>query len=103
MSEQGYTTGKLLDGTECQILLDTGASKSFMSKSHYLCSKLLHLLPKFALKTQRIQVVNGQYVRVLFVIPIIIDIHGHRFEIYTLVSKIHKNVDIVLGIKMCLN
>ena len=39
MSEQGYTTGKLLDGTECQILLDTGASKSFMSKSHYLHCK----------------------------------------------------------------
>ena len=36
---------------------------------------------------------------VIFVIPIIIDIHSHRFEIYTLVSKIHKNVDIVLGIK----
>ena len=32
MSEQGYTTGKLLDGTECQILLDTRASKSFISK-----------------------------------------------------------------------
>ena len=28
--------GKLLNGTVCQILLDTGASKSFMSKSHYL-------------------------------------------------------------------
>ena len=27
ISEQGYTLGKLLDGTECQILLDTGASK----------------------------------------------------------------------------
>ena len=36
---------------------------------------------------------------VLFVIPIIIDIHGHIFEIYTLVSEIHENVDIVLGIK----
>ena len=36
MSEQGYTTSKLLDGTECQILLDTRASKSFMSKSHFL-------------------------------------------------------------------
>ena len=35
-SEKGYTIGKLLDGTECQILLDTGGSKSFMSKSHYL-------------------------------------------------------------------
>ena len=42
MSEQGYTTGKLLDGTECQTLLDTGASKSFMSKSYYLCCKSLH-------------------------------------------------------------
>ena len=36
---------------------------------------------------------------VLFIIPIIIDIYGHRFEIYTLVSEIHENIDIVLGIK----
>ena len=36
ISKQGYTMGKLLDGTECQILLDTGASKSFMSKSYYM-------------------------------------------------------------------
>ena len=79
MSEQEYTTGKLLDGTECQILLDTRASKSVMSKSHYLHCKSLHSLPKLALKTQRIQVGNGQYVSILFVIPIIIDIHGHRF------------------------
>ena len=28
ISEQGCTLGKLLDRTECQILLDTGASKS---------------------------------------------------------------------------
>ena len=46
--EQSYTVGKLLYGTECQILLDTGASKSFMSKSHYLHCKSLHLLPQFA-------------------------------------------------------
>ena len=60
---------------------------------------LPHSLPKFALKTQRIQIGNGQYVSVLFTIPIIVDIHGHRFEIYTLVSEIDENVDIVLGIK----
>ena len=35
ISKQEYMIGKLLDGTECQILLDTGASKSFMSKLHY--------------------------------------------------------------------
>ena len=34
ISEQGYSIEKLLDGTECQILLDTRACKSFMSKSH---------------------------------------------------------------------
>ena len=42
---------------------------------------------------------NGQYVSVLFVIPVIIDIHGHRFEIFTLVSEIHDNVDLVMGMK----
>ena len=48
---------------------------------------------------QRIQVGNGQYVSVLFVIPVIIDIHRHRFEIFTLVSEIHDNVDLVMGMK----
>ena len=99
ISEQGYTTGRLLDGTKYQILLDTGGSKSFMSKSHYMHCKSFHLLPKFASKTQRILVGNGQYVIIHFIIPIIVDIHGHRFEVYTLVSEIHKNVDLVLGIK----
>ena len=90
ITEQGYMVGKLLDGIECQILLHTGASKSFMSKSHYLHCKSLHSLPKFTSKTQRIQVGNGQYVSILYVIPIIIDIHGHRFKIYMQVSEIMK-------------
>ena len=103
ISENGYTLGRLLDGTKCQLLLDTGASKSFMSKSFYMCCKSLHALPKFAASMQRIQVGNGQCISVLFIIPVIIEVHGHRFKIYTLVSKIHENVDLVLGIKMCLS
>ena len=72
-----------------------------MSKSYYLHCKSLshHSSPKFASKTERIQVGNGQYVGVLFVILIIVNISGHTFEIYTLVSKIHENVDLVLGFK----
>ena len=50
ITEQGYMVGKLLDGIECQILIDTGASKSFMSKSHYLDCKSPCSLPKFASK-----------------------------------------------------
>ena len=56
-------------------------------------------MPKNASITQRIQVGNGQFVSVLFVIPVIIDVPGHRFEIYTLVLEIHENVDLILGIK----
>ena len=36
---------------------------------------------------------------VLFVMPVIVEIHGHRFEVFTLVSEIYENVDLVLGIK----
>ena len=96
---QGYTKGKLLDDTECDILVDTGASKSYISKSYFMRCKSLHSLPKFTSMTTRIQVGNGQYVGVLFVIPVIMTIQKHRFEIFTLVSEIHENVDLVIGIK----
>ena len=52
ISEHGCTSGRLLDGTECQLLLDTGASKSFMSKSFYMQCKSLHSLPNLLQKTK---------------------------------------------------
>ena len=60
-------------------------------------------MPKFASKMQRIQVGNGKFVSVLFIIPIVIDIHDHRFEIFTLVSETHENVDLVLQSKIIQN
>ena len=99
ISGQGYTNGKLLDNTECSILIDTGASKSYMSKSYYMQCKSLHALQKFASSMQRVQVGNGQSLAVIFVIPLIIDVCGHRFEVFTLVSEIHDNVDLVLSMK----
>ena len=53
ISESGYTLGRLIDGTKCQLLLDTGASKSFMLKSFYMHCKSLHTLPKFGLAHKR--------------------------------------------------
>ena len=61
--------------------------------NHFILCQSLHQT------TQRTQVGNGQYVSVLFIILVIIDAHRHRFEIYTLVSEIHENVDLVLGIR----
>ena len=96
---QGFASGKLLDGMECQILLDMGATKSYMSKLYYLRCKILHALPKLLSNTERIQAGNGQYIGVLFVILVIVDIHGHRFKIFTFVSEIHDNIDLVMGMK----
>ena len=70
----GYTKRKLLDGTECDILVDTGTSKSYMSKSYFMRCKSLHSLPKFTSTTTRIQVDNEQYIGVLFIIPVIMTI-----------------------------
>ena len=70
-----------------------------MSKSYFLRCKSLHSLPKFSSTTTRIQVGNRQDVGVLFVIPVIMTIQKQIFEIFTLVSEIHENVDLVIGIK----
>ena len=86
ITARGYTKGQLVDGTHCEILIDTGVSKSYVSKSYFLQCKNLHTMPKLTSSTRRIQLGNGQYVGVLFVIPVIITIKNHRFEIFTLVS-----------------
>ena len=36
MTARGYTRCQLLDGTDCNVLIDTGTSKSYMSKSYFL-------------------------------------------------------------------
>ena len=56
ITTHGYTKGKLLDGTKCDIQVDTGMSKSYMSKSYFMRCKSLHSLPKFTPAMTRIQV-----------------------------------------------
>ena len=36
MTARGYTRGQLLDGTDCDVLIDTGTSKSYMSILYFL-------------------------------------------------------------------
>ena len=70
MNAAGHTRGELLDGTKYKILIGTGPSKSYMSKSYFMCCRSLHVMPMFTSTTRRIQVGNGQYV--LFVILVVI-------------------------------
>ena len=78
----------------------TQAEANHICLNHFFMqSRILHALPKFAPTMQRIQVGNGQYVAVLFIVLVIIEIHDHLFEVFTLVSVIHNNLDLVLGMK----
>ena len=43
ITDQGFASGKLLDGMECQILLDTGATKVIHVESHTICSARLYM------------------------------------------------------------
>ena len=49
---QGFASGKLLDGMECQILLDTGGTKSYMSNIT-ICNEKLYMCYPNSLQTHR--------------------------------------------------
>ena len=44
---------KLVDGTDCKILLNTKTIKSFKSEMFYLNCPSLHSLPNFVLNTKK--------------------------------------------------
>ena len=53
ISEHGYTSGKLLDGTECQLLLDMGTGKSFMSQIILHAMQVTPLLTQIRVKNTK--------------------------------------------------
>ena len=42
---------------------------------------------------------NGQYVPELFMIPVVVGVCGHLFQIYTIDAEIHEGIDLVFGMK----
>ena len=91
-----HTWGQFVEGGMIDILLDTGASKSYMSKGFYMRHPHLHKFLKFNSTIRNLQVGNGELVAVLFVIPFVFKVGKHLFEIYTLVSEIQQNMDLIL-------
>ena len=64
------------------ILMDTGASKCYMSRAYFERNKMLHGLPRLKSTIRCLRVGNGSEVNAHFVIPIILKIALHKFEIY---------------------
>ena len=99
MNINSHTQGRVLGGNRIDVLLDSGASESYMPKAYYMKNPTLHTLPKYETHIKSLQVGNGNKVATLFVVPVIISIKNHRFEIFTLVCEIQDTIDLVFGMK----
>ena len=71
-----HTNGELLGGGKLDVLLDTGSSKSYMSKAFYMRHPHLHHFPKFQSANRHLRVGNGALVPALFVIPLLFRFKG---------------------------
>ena len=96
---RGVTEAFLMDNTPMKLFFDSGASRSYLSKKYYDANKNLHKLPKFSTTCTGIKIGNGSIIPTLFVIQIQFMIHGHDFEIYTIVAEIDDGMDLVFGFK----
>ena len=96
---RGVTEAFLMDNTPMKLFFDSGASRSYLSKKYYDANKSLHKLPNFNTTCTGIKIGNGSIIPTLFVIPIQFIIHGHVFEIYTIVAEIDDGMDLVFGFK----
>ena len=64
-----HTNGELLGGGNLDILLDTGTSKSYMTKAFYMHHEHLHHFPKFQSAIRHLQVGNGALVPAFLLFP----------------------------------
>ena len=94
-----HTWGQLLGGGPMDILLDSGASKCYMSKEFYKNNPCLHHLPKYRSNVLNLRVGSGQLIPAHFLIPVIFKVLNHKFEIFALVSDIENTTDLVFGVK----
>ena len=59
----------------------------------------LHKYREFHSTIRNPQVGNGELVAAVFVIPLVLKVCGHLFEINTLVSEIQQSMDLIFEVK----
>ena len=52
------TVGKLMNGTPCKTLFDSGATSSIISISFYTQNKILHSYPKYSIPKVNVKIAN---------------------------------------------
>ena len=96
---KSHTWGQLMGGQPFDMLLDTGASKCYMSTKFYKKNPQLHKLPKYKTMVKELRMGNGALSPAYFIIPVVFKIVRHKFEMYALVTDIKGSADLVFGMK----
>ena len=96
---RGMSKAYLSQGTPMKMFFDSGASWNYLSKKFYDSNPVLHDMPKFVTTCTGIRIGNGSIVQALFVIPLLFMSCGHIFEIFTIVTEIDDDMDLVFGFK----
>ena len=93
-----HVEGRIGTGATIDILLDTGATKSYFSRKYYEEHPYLHDLPKYVPNLGPIRLGDGTLCTVDFIIPLIVTIENHVFEVFALITKMG-NSELILGMK----
>ena len=96
---RGMSKAHLFNGTPMKLFFDSGASRSYLSKKFYDSNPVLHDMPKFVTTCTGIRIGNGSIVQALFVTPLLFMSCEHTFEIFTIVTEIDDDMDLVFGFK----
>ena len=94
-----HTWGQLMGGQPFDMLLDTGTSKCYMSTEFYKKNPQLHKLPKYKTMVKELRMGNGALGPAYFIIPVVVKIVRHKFEMHALVADIKGSADLVFGMK----
>ena len=100
LMDQSIAIETLLDETDCKILTDSSATKSFLSKEYSHREKGLYGLFKFSSRAKVTQCGHGASVIILLIVTIIVTFQDHIFEVYTMVSETHDSEDLVKSVKI---
>ena len=99
LNNLGFVTGQLVDSQNVECLINTGAIRSIMSRAFYEACPALAKLPRYKPVHPYCVVGNGQRVRVLYTIPVVISFGVHQFETFTQVNDTLAYEIYVIGIK----
>ena len=86
------TVGKLMNGTLCKTLFDSGATSSIISTSFYRQNKIRHSYPKYNIPKINVMTATEAF-------KIVVDLRGHVFEIIAYLLDLGQSLDLIFGVK----